>query len=173
MSYVDLMGTVRWTEQDHTNRSEAYVRAQISHAREHILMRRLFAFLFYVIVAMLPDGSPLKDLLVPYAKPLPDAAVAELGAAAVVYGQSEAIADAGRADGARLNAVLDIEDVQAAIAAIPPAPADGGEDLLAEARAQAHVALQALVDAAPADALQLLADRAAARAPAADPAESA
>lgn len=148
MSYVDMKGFVRWTDPDHTSRSEAYVRARISHAREHILMRRLFAFVFYVIVQMLPEGNPLKALLTPFVRPLPQEALAEMGAAAQVYDGAEALANAGRADAARLHAALDYEDAQVALSALP----DGDTN---------RPWFQAVVDAVTPETLALVAERAA------------
>lgn len=162
MSYVDLMGSVRWTEQDHTNRSEAFVHATVPHAREHIMMRRMLSM---ILLAILPADNALRALCT---APTPEQ-MGEVVAAAAAYAQAETASNEGRADAALLDMVLDIEEVSDALAAIPPAP-DEGDDPNADLRAAAAGRYaQLMADASP-EALALLNTRAAARAPVLDPA---
>lgn len=187
MSYVDLMGNVRWTEPDHIERVEASVRSSTTHTREHVVIRRTLGFLFYIVAQMLPAGHPAKPLLASKGEPLSDAAMAELTAAAAVFNAADVLAVEARADSARLDLALNYEEAQAALAPLAdrpypprtdyPAGAAGNAayteacasvDKLnaadAEARAAKRAAPQAVVNAATQDTLDLVAQRAAFRA---------
>lgn len=166
MSYVDKMGFVRWVEQDHVNRVEAFVTSRVPHLREHVLIRRMLGFLMFVNAQMLPAG-PLKTMLGGMGKPLPEKALAELTTAAQVYLEADALAEEARADAALLHGALDHEEAVAALAALQPAPAttspsvpeaegeEEGEDLFADQRA----ALAAKIAAVTPEVLALVEER--------------
>lgn len=91
MSYVDLFSQQRWSEADHTARTQAMVRAVVSRDEEEILNRD-------VLGAITGMGAPM------------DAALQARAVAAKTV--MEAARQAGvvaRADSALLDAVLDIE----------------------------------------------------------------
>lgn len=163
-SYVDLMGDVRWSEPDHVTRVESGVRSDTTHTREHVLIRRSVSFAFYLIAQMLPAGHPAKDLVAQFGRTLTPAALAELQRAAAVFDTADVVAAQARVDAARLDLALDYEETRAALAALPAVPEEG-EDPDAERRAE----LQALLAAASADTLELVAQRAAFRAPVQQP----
>lgn len=157
-SYVDLMSDVRWTEADHVQRVESNVRKSVTHTREHVLLRRTSALLFYVLSQMLPDGQQ-KQLLASFGQQLTPAALAELSAAAGAFMQADLLAEQARVDASRLDLALDYEEAQAALAALPVAP-QGAADPDAGRREQ----LQAQIAAASQDTLDLVAQRATYRA---------
>lgn len=150
MSYVDLMANTRWAEVDHTNRTQAIVRAQLSLEEELILVRRVLGALIGIAYPAL-------------AKPLTPTQVNEVIAASALFLAAEQAGVDGRRDARKLHAALDVEAAATALAAIPAAP-EQGDDPHAEARTAATAAHQALVNAASVEVLQLIEDRADARA---------
>lgn len=188
MSYVDLNSNVRWKEADHVARIEEGVRSSVTHVREHVLLRRSISFMFYMLAQMLPDGTPTKPLLASFGQPLSAAALAELTAAAAVFAQADTDAIEARADSARLDLALDYEEAEVALALIVEQPypprsdyteGPDGDEAYAQAcaaidainavgadeRAAKRAPLQAVLDAATQDTLDLVAWRAGNRAP--------
>jgi hypothetical protein len=153
LSYVDLMSDIRWSEADHVDRVEAFVRSSVTHTREHVLTRRTFALLFYLLAQSMPAGAQ-KDLMASLGRPLSPGALAELLSAAQAFDAADRLAVDARADSARLDAALDYEDARARLAAISPMPEEGDDE-----DAERRAALQALLDAASADTLALVAQR--------------
>jgi hypothetical protein len=159
VTYVDLMSDVRWSEADHVAAVEASVRSQVTHTREHVLLRRTIALVFYILSQMLPAGA-LQVMCATFGRPLDPAPLAELTAAAAVFLAADTLATQARGDGALLNAALDYEGARTTLAALPPPPTDGSPDTAADQR----TALQAQLAAAGADTLALVAQRDAYRA---------
>lgn len=154
MSYVDMMGDVRWTDAQHKERIEAIVRSQVTHTRDHVLIRRSISFAFYLLAQMLPAGHPAKAMVGQFGQALTPAALEELQAAAAVFLAADEEAGAARIDADRLHLALDYEEAHRALDALPPAPEEG-EDPDADRRA----ALAAALDAASEDTLALVAMR--------------
>ena len=145
MSYVDLMGHTRWSEEQHVRRTETILRRDWPQEEEDILKRDFLAAISGR-ASMTPELQARADAFEAAAL-----ASREAGAAA-------------RAAAALLHAVLDIEEAAARLSSIPPAPEDPqAEDPHAADREAAAAARQALLDVASPEALQLLADREAAR----------
>lgn len=132
MSYVDLMGDARWSEADHVERVETTLRAQVTHVREHVLIRRSLGLTFHILSQILPPG-PERDLMASVGRPIAPSALPELMAAAEAFLMADDLADQARADGALLNRVLDHEQ---GIAPLAEDDVPGHELLAARAAAR-------------------------------------
>lgn len=152
MSYVDLMGNLRWSEHDHIRRTEAMVREHWSLEDETIINRKVVGALSGMNVLTAQDQADIADF----------------------KGVTEAAQAAGidaRVDAAMLHAALDVEDAKQRLDAVPPPPLPDPEnpdatpeDPYAAERAARQAEYQALIGAASPEVLQLLDDRAAYRA---------
>lgn len=134
MSYVDLNSNVRWTEADHNEQIEKVIRKDVTHTREHVVIRRMFQMLLPLLAAMLPaaptDGRPDPYAstraalagLVQHCVPVTPQQFAEILAAAGVFTQGDVDAAQVRIDSARLDLALDYEEADAALAALADRP---------------------------------------------------